>query len=413
MQTFTGKQYLQIDIAGNFNSALDKISWDERLVWFEEHKDHLYDLLPQAEKPALYFAGLEAWEAVQRSEPIGYPISLDATASGLQILACLTGDRSAAEICNVVNTGNREDAYTHIWQTLQTKVGAAVQVTRQQAKDACVPAFYGSKAKPKEIFGEALLTKFEETMGELTPACWELNQAFLAIWDPDALSNDWVLPDNFHVKCKVMNQVTESVQFLNEPFDIHRKVNAPTKEGRSLGANVTHSLDGMIVREMVRRCSYEPSTVSRIRSLLDAMAEQRLDTSKIVSTANNAAQDDADARMVRILWDHYHASGYLSARILDHLKLSNILIVDPYVIRELIDSLPEKPFQIISVHDCFRCLPSYGNDLRAQYNRQLYEIARSNLLSFILSQLVGRTVKIGKLDSSLANDILDSDYALS
>jgi hypothetical protein len=87
--------------------------------------------------------------------------------------------------------------------------------------------------------------------------------------------------------------------------------------------------------------------------------------------------------------------------------------VDRKVIQELVDSLPAKPFSILSVHDCFRCLPNYANDLRRQYALQLHLIAKSDLLSFLLSQLTGHPAKIGKLDPTLANDILDTDYALS
>ena len=61
----------------------------------------------------------------------------------------------------------------------------------------------------------------------------------------------------------------------------------------------------------------------------------------------------------------------------------------------------------------FRCLPNYGNDLRYQYNLQLHLIAKSELLSYLLSQLLKQTVSIGKLDPSLANDILATEYALS
>ena len=80
MQLFTARQYLQIDIANNF--GLDKKNWDDRIAWFKEHEHCLMDLVKQAETPALYYAGVQAWFAVQRGEPIGYPISLDATASG-------------------------------------------------------------------------------------------------------------------------------------------------------------------------------------------------------------------------------------------------------------------------------------------------------------------------------------------
>ena len=101
MQTFTGREYLKIDIASNF--GLEKKSWAERLAWFDQNESQLLKLLPQAEEPALYYAGVKAYEDVKAGKPTGYMISLDATSSGLQLLAALTGDRSAAQLCNVVD----------------------------------------------------------------------------------------------------------------------------------------------------------------------------------------------------------------------------------------------------------------------------------------------------------------------
>jgi hypothetical protein len=402
MQKFTGLQYLQIDIASNF--GLDKKTWDERLTWFEEHKDRLLDMLPQAAEPALYYAGVKAWDAVMNLEPIGYPISLDATSSGLQLLAILIGDRSAAELCNVVDMGDRMDAYTAIYEVMLTAIGEDSKISRDDVKRAIMTSLYGSKAVPKEVFGKGELYQiFINTMKTTAPAAWELNEEFVAMWDPDALSNDWTLPDNFHVHVKVMGLVEENVLFLNQPFSVARRVNMPMESGRSLGANMVHSIDGFIVREMGRRCNYDPDWIYLVRKLLNDEMTLRFDP-----------EESQEAhRMVGILWKHYEDSGYLSARILEYLDSDTLCLVNPQPIRELIDSLPAKPFNIIMIHDCFRCLPTYGNDLREQYNRQLYLIAKSEMLSFLLSALLKRPVTIGKLNQSLADDILETEYALS
>lgn len=403
MQHFTPREYLMIDIASNF--GLEKKTWNERLAWFQEHQDHLMAMQNQAEEPALFYAGVKAWEAVQAGQPIGYPISLDATSSGLQLLAVLTGDRSASELCNVVDTGKRGDAYTLVYEHMLSVIGEGSKIKREDTKRAIMTSLYGSLAVPKEVFGEGELLKvFLETMQELAPAAWELNETFLAIWDPEALSNDWVLPDNFHVHVKVMTKSMETVNFLNEPFEIHRRINAPTEKGRSLGANTIHSLDGMIVREMTRRCSYDPNWIQLVRDILAGEVTSRFVTQESAQEAMT---------MTETLWQHYEKCGYLSARILDYIDSDTIQIVDPLVLQELLDSLPTKPFDLISVHDCFRCLPNYGNDLREQYNLQLFLLARSDMLSYLLSQLLKRTVQIGKLDKTLANDILNTNYALS
>lgn len=404
MQTFTAREYLKIDIANSF--GLDKKKWSERIAWFDQNQHQLHSLLNQADEPALFFAGVSAWEDVEAGKPIGYPISLDATSSGMQILSALTGDRSAAETCNVVNYNvegvtERRDGYTVIYKAMLRVLGEQSKISREDTKKAIMTSLYGSQAVPKEVFGEGLLLKiFLDTMCHLAPAAWELNQAFLDMWNPDALSHDWTLPDNFHVHVKVMNQVKETVHFLNEPVEVFYNVNAPTAEGRSLGANTIHSVDGMIVREMVRRCDYNVDRVLEILGFLDA---------EIVGDVLY----DNDTYMVQTLWKHYQESGYLSARILDHLHAHNVNLVSRAAIWELIQSLPEKPFQVISVHDCFRCLPQYGNDLRRQYNNQLMLIAKSNLLQFLISQILGRQVAIGKLDSGLWKDIAETEYALS
>lgn len=404
-QEFTGREYLKIDVASNF--GLDKADWDDRIKWFDNHENNLEDLVQEAKEPALFYAGVKAWREVCLGRPIGYMCSFDATSSGLQLLCALTGDRSGSELCNVVDTGHRRNAYTGIYKAMLETVGGEAQISAEQTKDAIMTALYGSTAMPKKVFGEgALLDVFYNTMNEKAPGAWELNEAFLSLWDNEALSNDWVLPDNFHVHIKVMSQVEDTVHFLNAPYDVTYKVNAPIDGGRSLGANTIHSVDGMIVREITRRCDYSPKTINYLRQLLASTDEGMW---AFHALGCNRAKD----HLVKILWDHYEASGYLSARILDLLDDINIGLVVPATILELVDSLPKKPFTVVSNHDCFRILPHYGNDLRRQYNLQLQLIAKSNLLSYLLSQIVGQTVNITKLDDKLHLDVIETNYALS
>ena len=404
MRQFTPMEYLQIDIANNF--GLDTLNWDDRLQWFMDNENKLDSLLSQAKEPALFFAGVKAWRQVLNGEAIGYPISLDATASGFQILACLTGDRQAAELCNVVNTGNRLDAYTVIYESMMEAIGGECNLDRKQTKRAVMTSLYASEAVPREVFGEgALLGLFYETMEQRAPRVWAVNNLFKNLWNPLATHHKWVLPDNFHVQIKIMGNVYEQVQFAGNDFEVIRKVNMPQPEGRSLGANVTHSIDGMVVREMLRRCSYDPLQIERVQ-----WAMKNIHRSNPIQRIY-AEGDDA---MVYMLWARYQETGYLSARILDHININNVAIVDFKVLQALVDSLPAKPFDLIAVHDCFRCLPSYGNDMRQQYINQLHLIAKSRLLDSVISQIVGEPVQFDGGDKELADDILSgSEYALS
>lgn len=403
-QEFTPSQYLKIDIANNF--GLDKENWDVRLAWFEENKHRLMEIRNQADNPALFFAGCLAYDAFLNKRPSGYPVSFDATSSGMQILAAVTGDRLAASICNVIDSGKREDSYTAVFErmvdVLMERLGeAAGRISRDDCKQAIMTSLYGSEATPKEVFGEgAQLMIFYDVMLEMAPGAWELNQYFLDIWDPTVLEHNWIMPDNFHVKVKVMDSEQETVHFLNDKYDTFYKKNAPKEKGRSLGANFTHSVDGMIVREITGRCMYDPQRIEDIRNMIAADRGSMID-------------DSADGKMVDTLWGHYMTTGFLSVRILKYLNWVNIDSVDRNVILDLINSLPKKPFQVVAVHDCFRCLPGYVNDLRRQYNLQLHLLAKSKVLESILFQMTGRKMSIAPLDPTLADDILEANYALS
>lgn len=409
---FTGRQYLQIDIASNF--GLDKKTWNQRLEWFAENEDKLDTLVNQADNPALFFAGVQAWKDVRAGKSSGYPISLDATSSGLQLLACLTGDSKAAELCNVVNfmepldfsaeaEAQRRDGYTVIFNCMKEVAGESAKIKRDDVKEAIMTALYGSEATPKRVFGEgALLSVFESTMSAVAPGAWELNKAFLALWNPDAVIYEWTMPDNFHVKTKVIDTIVERVHFLGTPYDITRKVQQPMEKGRSLGANSTHSVDGMVVREMSRRCNYDAHRLAFVKEVL--------------CSREPTEQETEECTLVRTIMDLAHKSGFLSARILGVLDYDSVMVLtdeEREMVWRLIASLPKKPFQILTVHDCFRCLPNHGNDLRQQYNNILSEIAKSNLLEFLLEQITGRKIAIQKMDTDLWKDIVNTEYALS
>lgn len=427
-QEFSGKEYLKIDIANNF--GLDKENWEERIAWFDHNEGQLENLLNQAKEPALFYAGVQAWRQVQKGQPSGYPISLDATSSGIQILAVLTGDPKAAALCNVVDTGRRQDAYTALYHAMLNRIGQAdmhkeasddgltlvradgkedaltramnqPKITRDDTKRAIMTAFYSSQAVPKRVFGEGpLLDTFYETMQEEAPGPWELNETMLAIWNPEALSYDWVMPDNFHVKIKVMGTVTENVHFLNEPFEVNYSVNMPIEGGRSLGANMTHSVDGMVVREITRRCDYDKEQVRHIRRWIEQ------------GKAGTSTSRENDQMIMRLAALHKE-SGFLSARVLQYVDPANMGHLDRKALSSLVQSLPAKPFKVLSVHDCFRVLPNYGNDLRRQYNQILSEMAASDLLSFLISQIMKRKIQVYKIKPEMHLDILETNYALS
>lgn len=404
MREFTGKQYLQMDIAGRY--GLDKATWDERLDWFKQHEGDLHAMQKTAAEPAMFFAAVTAWEDCVAKRPSGYAVSLDATCSAMQLLSVLTGDRLAAELCNVIDIGKCSDAYTTIYERMADSLAVATTVSRDQAKSAILYSLYGSTAEPKKVFGDGpMLDVFYNTMRASAPAAWELNETYVSIWNPEAYKYTVVLPDNFHMHMKVMGEDMETVQFAGSSYEVFTKVNKPVEGGRMLGANCNHGLDGMIVREMTARCNYDPVLITAVKLALHM--------AKPAEVGEEHLALEEESIMCNALWTHYMTTGYLSARILECINEYTASFIDHDVIRELMASLPPKPFRIQTVHDCFRCLPNYANEMRKQYNLQLHLIGKSTILSSILSQLLGHRVEIGKLDPTMYKEVLNAEYALS
>ena len=405
MQEFTPIEYLKIDVASNF--GLDKESWNNRLTWFEANEPVLEQMNTHAEEPALYYAGVKAYRAAMLGKDIAYPISLDATASGAQLLAVLIGCHKSAKLCNVIDTGSREDFYTNIYDSMVDSIGSTAKIDRKDTKRAIMTSLYSSQAVPKEVFGEGeLLETFFKTMDEEAPGVWRLNEGLQGLWQSDALEHSWVLPDNFHVHVKVMDTQVDTFTFLERPYDVRTKVNKPTDSGRSLVANLTHSVDGLVVREMTARCDYNLSQVVTAMELCLGAIKQTHTPSQLGTSTKNVT-------MVKTLAKHFEETGFLSARIIDYIDEASIHYAPQGPLWNLLESLPKKPFNILSIHDCFKVHPNYGNDLRKQYNQILHEIAKSSLLVSLASQIAGEQVDVRKFGDLTNSGIREANYALS
>lgn len=399
MQEFTPLEYIKIDIASNF--GLDKETWDTRLEWFAENEPKLEQMVLEAEEPALFFAGVEAYRKAERGQPIKYPISLDATASGAQILALLAGCERSAVLSNVIDSGDRLDFYSEITKLINQYADGDVKISRKDAKDAIMPSFYGSTKAPKDVFGEGVLYEvFQKIMSIASPGIWNLNSMFLALWDSNALEYAWVMPDNFHAKFKVKQNVQHNFTFLGMINTVTIPENRPIENGKALGANIIHSLDGMVVRELTARCNYNAKHISRIRKWA-------------LSNVRNISRNRSKDKTLRRLLINARYSQYYPVRMLSYIDKHNIGLVDRTELLEMLNSLPIKPFEILSIHDCFRVHPNYANDLRKQYNIILSKLAQSDMLNFIVNQLGNKLPIHIPNRENLAKAAIQADYALS
>ena len=392
MQTFTPIEYLKIDIA-NLHGE-DKLTWNERLNWFKENEPRLEMLTEKADKPAQYFTAVDAYRKAIRGEINYHPIALDGTFSGLQILSSLCCDEKAALHCNVLNSGKREDAYTALYKILSERLEGKKHITRDDIKYAIMPNLYGSQQAPLELFGEHV-GDYYHMMEEECPLVWAINNFLIDAWNGDIASYGWVMPDNFHVRVKVITEEEQSFSFAGSEFSFITKKNTPNSRGRAYGANVTHSCDALIVREITALAMHNPQQIKAIKK-------------NHLGKTNNRNQE-----IVEKLVKHYEASNFLSARVLDYLDEETIKVVPTEPLEELLSLVPTEPFEMYAVHDSFHVLPNYGNELRMLYIAQLAKIARSNLLQYILDQLLTFKVKVTKGNPDMWKEILNSEYALS
>ena len=123
MQRFTGRQYIMIDIANH--EGLDKATWANRIGWVDANMNDLEKISDTAKHPVLFRKAVRALRACDRGEAIGFPMSLDATASGLQMYAVLTGCVKTAMNANLAPTGEREDIYEKIANEMNRLTGKA------------------------------------------------------------------------------------------------------------------------------------------------------------------------------------------------------------------------------------------------------------------------------------------------
>lgn len=398
MKQFTGKDYLYIDIANHF--GLDKLSFEDRIEFVKNNEDRLHQMLPKAEDKPLFAKSLMSLEDAKKGIPTGHRVGLDACASGTQIMSALIGCEQGAYITGLIDPDKRMDAYKILNEEMNELLGSdqKVKVKREDSKQAFMTFLYGSEAIPKQIFGEGTkqYRAFFESMANLVPGAMQVRQACIDLWQPFQDIHEYDLPDDFHV---YLPNVVESV-LLVEPEEledvqipVYVKEVKGARRSVSLAANIIHSVDGMVLRELVRRCDYAENK-ERIENVFLALclhcgSKQATDYTQFLSF--NAIHD-IDLKHLK----HYDMG--LLCRLRDLCK----------------DVLHWQSYPVEGNHDCFYSGANHMNKVRYWYKEILAELADSDLLQDIFNQIAGnRAPKVQKLSKGLGDKIRLSNYALS
>ena len=416
MKHFSALDYLCIDIANNVGKQGDflgdKDTFENRIQWVKDNINNLPDYYDKAEDKYQYIKAVMALADVLAGKPTGHTVALDAICSGISIMSAITGCLKGCKATGLVATGYRPDAYTAVTDTMNRmlrKQGIQVSVSRADAKQAVMTSGYGSTKKPKEIFGEDTpeLRAFEDACMEVAPEAFKLMQVMIDAWNPNTLEHSWYMPDAFSVKIKVLEEKETKItikELDDASVTMITKENKPVKRGVSLVANAVHSIDAYILRSMVRRCSYDPVMIDEVLSVInDELAAPTFHTS-------------IPEKMEELL-ALYEAMNIPDTRILDYITPATVNAVPKKYLLQLKNTISMMlhygSFDLLTIHDAYRALPSNCNAVRYWYAEILAELADSNILDCIYEQITGKQRKFRKAVPNISSLIRQADYQLS
>lgn len=430
-RTFSGLDYLKIDIANACGK--DKLNFEDRIKWFNENIPETVITMNNIELTQfcksfnpedidsieLLFTGLKAYKDTWFHKPSGYMCQLDAVCSGSSLMSCLTADKQG-----LMNTGllgnNRADLYSAVYNTMKELYRLPMSYTRSDIKQAVMTFLYGSKAEPKKIFNndKNIINCFYQAVQNECGGAYELQEILIDTWNPNTTSHHWVMPDGFevHIPVIVEREFEHTFKDGEETYTIpyHLKVEGTKKKSVSNCANVIHSTDGMLVREMVRRCMFDIEHTQEVLWYLVNTKDELYEPLCI---------DDLDnlGKLGELIY-YYEQSKFCSIRIIDEIKSQ----ADTYKLskehrNKLIDILSKmlqhKTIEVICVHDCYKCHPNNMNYIRYWYKEMCADIVESNMLVYLTNQLLPVDVFTGDpVDKSLrkriASEVRKSNYGL-
>jgi hypothetical protein len=260
MQKFTPYEYTLISIA-NAN-GMDKKLWNERIDWSESfiklpYKEQLYYADNECtEEPILMAKAINAHNDILNGRETGFMCNFDATASGIQIMAAVTGCHDSAVKVNLIDNGLRNDLYGDMSHEMNSKHGT--NVCRSELKPCIMTTFYGSTAQPKKLFGSGTpeIEAFISSLQTGLRGAYQLLLDIQSLQDANATVYQFTLPDGHTSYIPVMDAIDKKVEIAEldkATFTFRTKVNQAKDFDLSLPANVVHSLDAYIVRQLYRR----------------------------------------------------------------------------------------------------------------------------------------------------------------
>lgn len=152
-------------------------------------------------------------------------------------------------------------------------------------------------------------------------------------------------------------------------------------------------IDGMIVREMNRRCNYDLNKMEEIYKIIKSDVRPRSNIKTIDKTEMVLAVDLNKINKISI-----------KQLSIDFITRAELLIED---------ILANPPFEIVAVHDEFKAHPNNMDTVRYWYTILLAELADSHIIQNIIRQITGNNkLVLTRASETLGDKIRKSNYAL-
>lgn len=350
-------------------------------------------------------------------------VPLDTASSQSLITSAITRDNECLNKIFHLNDNLPSDIYTTIGEKIRKTFNLG-DIPRKVIKKALMAWGYGgyshlvqlTEVKPETL--NAVMADIAKELG--FTGIFNMRQACLDAWDEDAIEHKWELPDGYQIH-QVITQDSFARDMLTGEYIYPAKRVEITLNGkqrgidcrwskigtrnqkesgtRSIGANLIHSVDAFLMREIVRRCK---------KDFIIKPEEFK----EVVGYSFDIQVKDSKAENLYNMWKE---TNIVSLNILNHLSYGDYL-PRPYweAIVQVIDDLPKEGFDIRPIHDEFACLPRYANEMRYQFNHLIAELYLSTILQYFCKQF--RLLDIEPIDEAkpeMVKQILEADYLLS
>lgn len=165
------------------------------------------------------------------------------------------------------------------------------------------------------------------------------------------------------------------------------------------------------MREVTRRCNYDIEKLQYLSFLF--MQTENLQVNE--PCANNLHELGKLGDLIKL----YEESKFVSVRILDYINSYADILALSYEhrmkLQEIVFKMNQyRPFEVIGIHDSYKCLPSKMSYVRYWYNDCLANLTDSNMMCFLVNQVLPVPIAQSSNPNAkeIAQAIRNSNYAI-